>query len=147
MGYGAYLLVTRNELEHCDIDFHALRQRVKTKRFDHTSSTRLELQTLLWALTELSPIAGKIIVHTDSQNIITLPDRRRLLERRGFCSKKNQPLKNQDLYRRFYFITDRIDMELVKVAGHKPVSMRADQDRLFALVDGASRRAARAWNL
>jgi len=40
-GYGAYLAVPESELS-----FDSFRMRVKVRRFEHTSSTKLELQTL-----------------------------------------------------------------------------------------------------
>jgi hypothetical protein len=45
IGYGAYLAVSERGLS-----LDSLRTRVKVRRFEHTSSTKLELQTLLWAL-------------------------------------------------------------------------------------------------
>ena len=75
MGCGAYLLVNENE------EFNAsLKDRIKTKTFTNTSSTKLELQTLLCALGELEDASEKIIIYTDSQNIIGLPNRRSNLE-------------------------------------------------------------------
>jgi ribonuclease HI len=41
-GYGAYLAVPESELS-----FDSFRMRVKVRRFEHTSSTKLELQ-ILW---------------------------------------------------------------------------------------------------
>ena len=48
IGYGAYLAVSERELS-----LDSLRTRVKVKRFEHTSSTKMELQTLLWALSDI----------------------------------------------------------------------------------------------
>ena len=42
IGYGAYLTVFDRELS-----LDALKKCIKVKRFEHTSSTKLELQTLL----------------------------------------------------------------------------------------------------
>ena len=52
IGYGAYLAVSEHGLS---LDF--LRTRVKVKRFEHTTSTKLELQTLLWALNDIQVLA------------------------------------------------------------------------------------------
>ena len=65
IGYGAYLAVSEFGLL-----LDSLKMRVKVKRFEHTSSTKLELQTLLWALSDIKVLAGKVIVYTDSQNIM-----------------------------------------------------------------------------
>ncbi len=49
---------------------------IKTKKFENTSSTKLELETLLWALSEINLDNCKIIIYTDCQNIIGLKERR-----------------------------------------------------------------------
>ncbi len=66
IGYGAYLVV----FEHV-LSLDSLKNRVKVRRFEHTSSTKLELQTLLWALTDIKAAGSKVIVYTDSQNIMS----------------------------------------------------------------------------
>lgn len=137
-GFGAYLAVA-----DAGLSLEELQSRVRVRRFEQTSSTRLELQTLLWALEELQPFAGKVVIYSDSQNIIGLPGRRERFERRAYLSNKNRLLNNHDLYREFFRLADLFDYELVKVRGHVAARQRDDIDRLFALVDRASRNAAR----
>ena len=137
-GYGAYLAVPDAGLPLEELESH-----VQVRRFEQTSSTRLELQTLLWARQELQPLAGKGIIYTDSQNIVGLPGRRERLEHRAYLSSKNRLLKNHDLYREFFRLADLCNYELVKVRGHVASRQRDDIDRLFSLVDRASRNAAR----
>jgi len=71
IGYGAYLAVSERGLS-----LDSLRTRVKVRGFEHTSSTKLELQTLLWALSDIQALGSKVIVYTDSQNIMGLQGRR-----------------------------------------------------------------------
>ncbi|NQZ59608.1 MAG: ribonuclease H, partial [Lentisphaeraceae bacterium] len=71
IGYGARVIVSNMTLE-----LKELQKQVQTKRFEKTSSSRLELQTLLWALEDLKGLKGNIIVHTDSSGIIGLQRRR-----------------------------------------------------------------------
>ncbi|HRB29717.1 MAG TPA: hypothetical protein PK517_06065 [Nitrosomonas sp.] len=47
IGYGAYLVVSE-----LGAAIESLKDTVRVKRFEHTNSTKLELQTLLWALSE-----------------------------------------------------------------------------------------------
>ena len=141
IGYGAYLAVFEGGLS-----LDSLRPRVKVKRFEHTSSTKLELQTLLWALSDIQTLGRKIIVFTDSQNIIGLQGRRASLEQNDYRSKNNKRLNNYDLYQEFYRIIDHLDCELVKVRGHQVSNQKGDIDRLFTLVDRASRNALREDN-
>ena len=113
-------------------------------RFEHTSSTKLELQTLLWALGDIHATGRKVMVYTDSQNILGLPARRAQLEKNDYHSKKNKRLKHFELYQAFYSVIDQLDCELVKVRGHQVANQKDDMDRLFTLVDRASRKALRA---
>jgi len=116
---------------------------VKVKRFEETSSTKLELECLLWALTECCKFEGKIIVYTDSQNILGLINRRETLERNNFQSKKGREMNNAELYAHFFQLTDKLNCEFRKVEGHKRTTDKNNIDRLFTLVDRASRNAVR----
>ena len=140
-GYGAYLVVSERGLS-----LDSLRTQVKVRRFEHTSSTKLELQTLLWALNDIKAPGSKVIVYTDSQNIMGLQGRRDRLEQNDFISRKNQRLNNYELYQAFYKITDQLNCEFVKVHGHRVSNQKGDIDRLFTLVDSASRNALRGDN-
>ena len=138
IGYGAYLAVSDSGLS-----LDELRAQVKVQRFEQTSSTKLELQTLLWALSEIQTSGWKVIVYTDSQNIIGLPQRRERLEQNDYRSNKNRRLNNFELYQKFYQLIDRLDCQLVKVRGHQRTKQKNDIDQLFTLVDRASRKALR----
>ena len=116
---------------------------VRVVDFEATSSTRLELQVLVHALGELEGFAGRIVVHTDSQNVVGLPARRARLEESGFRTKRDRLLRNHDLYREFYRCIDHLDCEFIKVQGHRAADQKDDRDRAFTLVDRASRRALR----
>jgi len=142
IGYGAYLVVS-----DMSVSIDSLKDMVKVKRFEQTSSTKLELQTLLWALNETIVLAkGRDItltIYTDSQNIIGLPRRRVRLEQRNYLSSKGKRLNNCELYKEFYRLTSSIRCELFKVIGHQASNKKDEKDRLFSLVDRASRRALR----
>ena len=138
IGYGAYLLVSENELFS-----DGLLPKVKLKRFENTSSTKLEIQTVLWALSEVGKIERKLILYTDSQSIIGLHRRRERLEKSDFYSKQNRRITNWELYQDFYRLTDELNIEIKKVSGHKRTSTKDNIDRLFTLVDRASRNALR----
>lgn len=136
MGYGAQLVVVDP-----GADMEQLRAAVLLKRFDGTSSTRLEIETLIWALQGI-PL-GNLTIYTDSQNIIGLPGRRERLEKKVYCSSAGDPLKNADLYREFFRLTDAIDCTFVKVKGHQQSKHKTKIDQCFTLVDRASRQALR----
>ncbi|MBN2059550.1 MAG: ribonuclease H [Deltaproteobacteria bacterium] len=141
IGYGAYLAVSERGLA-----LDLLRPRVKVRRFEQTSSARLELQTLIWGLEDIQALKNRVIVFTDSQNIMGLNGRRERFEKSGFRSKGNKLLKNFDLYQEFFRMTDQIDCEFIKVRGHRVSNQKDEIDRLFTLVDRASRNALRGDN-
>lgn len=138
IGYGAYLVMFAPGLS---ID--SLRTQVKVKRFTPTSSTKLELQTLLWAFNDSQAMGKRVIVYTDSQNIVSLPGRRSRLEGNDFRSKKGRRLNHFELYQEFYRMTDRLQCEFVKLHGHQASHKKDEVDKLFTLVDRASRSALR----
>ena len=142
IGYGAYLV-----LSNLSEPVNSLKDSIKVKRFEQTSSTKLELQTLLWSLSETISLDNgnefTLTVYTDSQNIVGLPGRRVRLEKNNYFSSKNKRLNNYELYREFYQVTASLKCEFVKVVGHQASSKKGKIDRLFGLVDKASRNALR----
>jgi ribonuclease HI len=133
VGFGAYVIVAQNAT------FDSLH--VKLKAFHETSSTKLELQTLLWAVEEVRGMSDEIIIYTDSQNIISLPSRKERFERRGYATNHKKIHEHAELYQAFYKVMDELKCTLVKVKGHKLDHDKDTMDRYFTLVDRASREA------
>ncbi len=138
VGFGAYLL-----LETAKFFSVELEKRIKIKQFDNTSSTKLELETLLWALSDVNLEKYKIIVYTDCQNIIGLKDRRVKFEKNNYMTSKGREINNHELYKDFFKKLDILDCEFVKVKGHKKTSIKNEIDEIFTLVDRATRKALR----
>jgi ribonuclease HI len=138
IGFGAYLLLD-DETEL----FEDFKDDIKIKRFENTSSTKLELQTLLWALDEIVDKNVIIEVYTDCQNIIGLENRRDKLEKNHFCSSSKKLIANHELYKDFYEKLDELNLTFIKVKGHKKNSLKDEIDNIFNLVDRASRSALR----
>jgi ribonuclease HI len=136
--YGAYLAVLL-AVPYSE----ALKADVKVKKFEQNSSAELEIQTLIWALNSIQKPVVRIIVYTDSQNIIGLQARRERLEKNDYLSKNNKPIKNSALYQEFFCLSDQLDCEFKKVVGHKPSRLKDEAERFFTLVDKASRKALR----
>ncbi len=142
VGFGSYLLVPDDTASEALETLH-----VKSKAFHETSSTKLELQTLLWALEEVKELDEEIVIYTDSQNIISLPNRRERFERNGYETKKKKIHEHAALYQTFYRVMDEMKCFLMKVKGHKLSSDKDAIDRYFTLVDRASREALRKSSL
>jgi ribonuclease HI len=142
IGFGAYLAVKDLDLPPIE-----LAAKVKVKQFENTSSTKLELQTLLWAIDDvLSSTAEKInhfVIYSDSQNIVGLPARRSGLEQRDYYAGNGKLLNNAELYQQLFRVIDRCGCHIIKVDGHTPRRIKNDIDKVFTLVDKASRSALR----
>ena len=138
IGFGAYLL-----LDDENESFEDFKDNIKIKRFENTSSTKLELQTFLWSLKEIIDKNVIIEVYTDCQNIIGLKDRRKRLETNDYKSSKGKLINNQELYKEFFEKIDKLNIIFIKVKGHKKSSLKDEIDNIFNLVDKASRNALR----
>ena len=138
VGFGAYLLLKKKEFFCTELE-----KKIKIKKFDNMSSTKLELETLLWALDEVSLKNFKIVVYTDCQNIIGLQERRDGFEKKNYMTSKGSVIKNHELYKDFFKRLDILDCEFIKVKGHKKASVKNDIDEIFTLVDRATRKALR----
>lgn len=137
-GVAAFLV-----LDNDDTDLDTLSLQIQTKTFFDTSSTRLELQGLLWALENLAKSIDSVMVYTDCQNIIKLLDRREKLEENNFTNKQGKFLNNHDLYRLFYKQLDNLDCHFIKIKGHKQQKLKDNIDKIFALVDKQARNTLR----
>jgi ribonuclease HI len=153
LGVGGYLLLPLPYLEVVpdNIQQTEVSARLKIKRFADTSSTRLEIQTVLWALEnleeELAGLApGALRIYTDSQCVAGLAGRRTGLEQQGFIAKRSGlPLTNAPLYREFYAASDRLGFQLIKVPGHSRASSHDAVRRIFSYVDREVRKELKLW--
>ncbi|WP_418178752.1 ribonuclease HI [Aliarcobacter lanthieri] len=140
IGFGAFLEVSDDDLLIDD-----LKKIIKIKRFDDTSSIKLELQTLLWTLDEICQIDEntQIEVYTDCQNILSLQSRREKFELNDYKTSTGKTINNHELYKLFFQKIDKLNIDFIKVKGHKKNSLKDKIDTIFNLVDKASRNALR----
>ena len=149
LGVGACLVLPASFL---DVPFPEIKKseitgRIALRRFEAASSTRLELETVLWALGEQRKRSkGRLDLYTDSQCIAGLLKRKRGLLAGDFLSRTtNRPLRNAPLYRRFYAFHDERVFRVLHVDGHSRAGERDAAHRIFSLVDRAARRALKLW--
>lgn len=153
LGVGGYLLVQTSFLENepNDIGQEDVFARLKIWRFAETSSTTLEVQTVLWALEQVceelgAPDGGELRIYTDSQCVAGLLGRKARLERDAFVAKRSgQPLANAALYRAFYAAHDQRGFRVIKVSGHSRADSHDAIHRIFSFVDKGVRRALGLW--
>jgi len=134
-----------------DIDRRELSGSCFSRRFTDTSSTLLELQTVMWGLSlykdkVAKPLRGDLQLYTDSQSVVGLSRRRESLERKRFHSlKTGLPLANASLYRDFFVTSDELGFEVVKIAGHSRASTHDSLKRIFSIVDRHARHELGLW--
>ena len=153
LGVGAYLVVPAAFLEVSphSIEISQITDQLVIQRFEGTSSTTLEVQTVLWSLEDYrsglkGSKLGKLQVYSDSQCVVNLLRRRPGLEAKGFVSKRTrQQLKNACLYRRFYEFYDELGFEIIKVSGHTCSCSHNTVNRIFSLVDKNVRKILNLW--
>ena len=149
IGIGGYLLVPVSFLERVpdSIEQSEVSERLKIRSFADTSSTMLEVQTVLWALENVREEATvcadrSLQIYTDSQCVAGLLGRRAALESTCFVAKRSRrQLPNAALYRSFYAEYDRLSFQLIKVAGHSPAGSHDTVHRIFSYLDREVRKA------
>jgi len=139
IAFAAFLKVTDEK-----VSLEEIKKEIKIKRFENTSSTKLELQTFLWAIEEINLNTSFLIeVYTDCQNIIGLPNRKEKIQSLNYHSSSGKLLNNSELYKDFFKLLEKYNCEFIKVKGHKKNSLKDEIDDIFNLVDKASRNALR----
>ena len=153
LGVGACLLLPIQFLGTAcdDIDRAELSGNCISRRFTDTSSTLLELQTVMFGLLMYKdkvakPLRGDLKLYTDSQCVAGLSRRRESLENKGYHSlKTGLLLANASLYRDFFVISDELGLEVVKITGHSRASSHDSLKRIFSVVDRYARRELGLW--
>lgn len=115
---------------------------INTKRFENTSSTKLELECLLWALKTIDS-KDKLFIYTDCQNIFSLLNREEKLKKNNYFTSTNKKIKNHLLYEEFFYLNEIYNLEFVKVKGHKKSSEKDEIDLIFSKVDKKARKELR----
>lgn len=150
-GVGGRLIISSRELSS---QILIADLRVTTKLFTNTTNTRLELTTILWALSFFKrsfsekkankPCYPNAKVISDCKTILDLPSRRDLLQKREFKSKRtNKPLSNADLYKKYFLLYDEIRPEIIWLKGHTSSRHHDVIQSLFSHVDKTTRAKLR----
>ncbi|RXJ97420.1 ribonuclease H [Malaciobacter molluscorum] len=136
IGFGSYLF--------CDDINHHDTKKIKSKFFEDTSSTKLELQTFIWALKDID-LKCKFVVYTDCQNILSLLNRKEKLQSNNYKTSTNKLVKNKQLYEEFFLLCEKYDFEVIKVKGHKKSCLKDNIEKIFTFVDRYSRKKLREY--
>ncbi len=127
---------------------------IQTYTIKEESNIRVELQSALLALEHIENCVvdsnrpenqyGNINLYTDCATIMNLSKRREKLETSQFITKsKNEPLKNADLYRRFFKLYDKLLPAIHWIRGHSPKRKKDFIERNFSFLDKLVRKKLR----
>jgi ribonuclease HI len=142
MGTGIIGVLTVDSKE---INSSSSELKVLTKKIDNTTSGRLEIQAVIWALKNAAENDLEITIFTDYKSVVELPTRRDRLEKSNYISKrKGEILNNADLYKEFFEYFDKVLPTLVWIRGHSPSKDHTRHHELFSLVDKAVRQELRS---
>lgn len=152
IGLGAFLFIPESILMlHPDdlnqIDFA---DQIITKKFENTSSTKLEIETVIWAIkSNINSIKRNNIplkIYSDSQCVCGLLSRKDELQERNYIAKSSgNELKNSELYKEFYKLQEELNFDVVKVKGHSPRSGHNTLHRIFSFLDSHVRSTLKIW--
>lgn len=142
-GFGAYLFISEEDLFNEVIDVSG----IVSVSYRRTSSSEMELKTLLHALNNNEMGNSELTVYTDSQNIVSLNERRVRLEANGFLNKKGVIIAKANLYKDFYICMDKFNCTILKIKGHSPKIEKNTIAKCFAMVDRLSRKNMRESRL
>ena len=126
-------------------------QNLRLRKFENTSSTQLEVETVLWAIENfLNQIKItenlKLDLYSDSQCVCGLLERRDGLNKKAFKNSRNETLKHAALYQKFYEYHDLLHFNVIKVTGHSPKDTHDTIHRVFSFIDNEVRQEMRKWN-
>ncbi|KPA16708.1 ribonuclease H [Candidatus Magnetomorum sp. HK-1] len=155
VGVGGYLILPDSFLQKTpkQINKSILNENIVLKKFQDTSSTKLEVQTVLWALSEYSIDpkycnSDNFHIYTDSQCVEGLLPRRSRLESNDYhCKQGDRLLKNASLYSKYYEFHDKFKFDVTKVEGHTRKRLRNTVQHIFSAIDQKVRKALKLWVL
>lgn len=86
---------------------------------------------------------GAFLEVFDDLSIVGLQNRKEKLEANDYKSSTGKTINNYELYKLFFEKIEKLDIDFIKIKGHKKNSLKDELDTIFNLVDKASRRALR----
>ena len=113
-------------------------------KIENTSHNRMELIAVIEAIKHAESIVSKakLIVCSDSQYVVNIPNRMEKLQRNNYTTKKGISIRNVDLIKKLINQIQSSDIEFVKVKAHLKKSEIENPNRE---VDKISRKIVRDY--
>lgn len=113
------------------------------KTIKEENNVRAELRAAILGLASC-PEDSSVTLFSDSSAVVDLIKRRENLEKNEFVSKKTGVvLSNADLYQKFYFILDKLNVEVHWIKGHSPKKSLGNTGSNFSHLDKSVRKELR----
>ncbi len=122
---------------------------VKTKIIFGNSCSRMEFDSILWALDSIDSLTTvadlKVDLYTDCKGAADFSKRIPKLKELEFKSRKTgELLTNADLYKKLAIWFEKINLNIHWIKGHSPKASRNLQAELFAKLDQEVRHQLRS---
>ncbi len=108
---------------------------------ENTTHQRMEIYAVLQSLQyiKLQKIAGcEIHIYSDSQYVIGINDRIIKFKASNFLTKKQHPIRNEDLVRSLISCLEELNVRFIKVKAHEKISaydnINREVDKLARLI-------------
>jgi ribonuclease HI len=128
---------------------------VQTRIFKEKNNIRAELRGIIFAIERLIEDGDQtdgsegakehlVRLYTDCQPIVRLLERRQRLESSNYIVRRTgKPLGNADLYRQFFMVYDKVQLNLCWIRGHSPKGGQDTVAKNFSRVDKETRKVLR----
>ncbi|MCP4136085.1 MAG: hypothetical protein GY754_34260 [bacterium] len=110
-----------------------------------STHNRMELLSVIKALEYIEKhnlVNYSISIHSDSQYVVKLIDRKNKLVSANFLTKKGSTIPNKDLVEKIFYFIDSLDLGFVKVKAHEK---KSDLKNFNRDVDKISRKIVREY--
>ena len=110
---------------------------------NNTNNTRAEIIGVINLMEKLKiKFNTKYVIYTDCQGVLNIIAKKSKLINANFTNKKNETLRNTDLYKKLYELL-RPDIEICHIKGHIPKQNMTPDNVIFSELDKYIRKKLR----
>jgi ribonuclease HI len=154
LSVGAFLCLHKEQIQQyakCSSEdlFIKLADKVVYKKYNSKKSTWSEIKIAIDAIDSIAKNSGSLCnveIYTDCQSLCDLLNKRKVkLESNNFMTRSGSVLKNADLYKELFLLSDQFQVKTFKIKGHASKTHRLSvHEKIFAILDKCSRKELRS---
>ncbi|SEL79936.1 ribonuclease HI [Chitinophaga rupis] len=107
---------------------------VLSGKVQDTTHNRMELYAVIAGISHAARAFRSLRIYSDSQYVTGLMERREKLTAAGFITSKGTEMRNADLVKEFYALSEHIELTFIKVKAHQKkgvdVNFNIEADKL-----------------